>query len=74
MCHNEFGPATEYTRLLVIPPGHLITAFKGSCDLNTARILVLVTLYPLDRNKPDAIDSPRPGLSWLNCLSNEDNS
>ena len=57
------GPATEYTRLLVIPSGHLITALKGSYDLNAARILVLVTLYPLDRSKPDTIDSPRPGLS-----------
>ena len=74
MCHNEFGPATEYTRLLVIPPGHLITVLKGSCDLKTAWILVLVTLYPLARKNPDIIDSPTPGFSWQSCLINEDSS
>ena len=44
MCHNELGAATEYTLLLVIPPGHLIAALKGSSDLKADRILALVTL------------------------------
>ena len=74
ICHKEFGAATEYTRLLVIPPGHLFAALKGSCDLKADRILALVTLYPPAHSVPIAIDSPTSGLSCRSCLNNKDKS
>lgn len=62
---NEFGPATEYTRLLVIPPGHFITVLQGSCDLKAARLCDTMSSYS---QIPDTTDFPMSGLSRQNCL------
>lgn len=60
ICQREFGPATEYTRLLVSPPGHLKAELSGSLHLNADLILARGILYPRERKRPAAIDSPTP--------------
>ena len=62
ICHRELGSATEYT-LLLVSPGHLSAALRGSCECKAWRILARGTLYPLARNSPAAMDSPTFGSS-----------
>ena len=63
MCHKELGPATEYTRLRVSIPGHRSAVLSGSLVRKAFLIRARVTLNPLARTSPTAIDSPTSGLS-----------
>ena len=68
MCHNEFGPGTEYGWRLTEAGKDLNTRPRGSINRNAFLTLSRITLTPLALRLPHTIVTPQYGWCCLNSL------